>query len=195
MGGGQSTIDILPSYLKTNDMFNYLIIDFDMYNNKNKFCASLITLMDAGQKEEQQYVIGTIVKSQDELNSMCEIITDYYVKKKKIITDAQDILLNTRQIIDAIDKGILCDQFITDRKCPDNTQITIIDGDSTNDLKNSFINYTKKIEVLNDTNRLNKIENIDFDSLEIFRMQLNDIVAAMLKNAQDYYINLLYNNK
>lgn len=195
MGIFSSKPDYLSPFMNVQDLFESLLIDFYNYNDENKFCSGLVALLD-NNVNNGQISEGTIANNERQ-QELCSTITRYYAIKIETIKTAKLMLEKSKKIVDAIEKGHICSDFFDDDKYMCNNErkyYIILPEHIKNDVIRFFLEYMDKIVRLNDINQLNKLENIDFTKVEIYRDTLLKITDYMLTDLKRYYTEIYQNN-
>jgi|LakMenEpi02Apr12_1017379.scaffolds.fasta_scaffold00845_3 hypothetical protein len=182
--------DYITPHLSITALFNSLLDDFYEYNDSNKFCSGLVSLLN-----DNDTLSEGLLANNERQADLCETITKYYSIKIETIKTAQQMIDNSKKIIDALERGEICNDFLKDDKyaCPRSNMTVVLAESVKRSIINVFLEYIDKITRLNDKNNLNRLENIDFTKVVIYKdtlLRLTDELLSMMKN---YYTQITQN--
>jgi hypothetical protein len=191
MGILNSTPDYITPYLSANTLFESLLDDFYEYNDKDKFCSGLVAMLNTGNGAIEEGILANNERQQE----LCNIITKYYSIKIDTIKTAQKMIENSKKIIDALERGQICNDFFKDDRysCPETGVALMVNESVKRSIINVFLDYINKIMQLNDKNQLNRLENIDFTRVVVYKDTILRLTNELLTLLKTYYTQITHN--
>lgn len=180
--------DYLTPYTRVQASLTSMLTSFYRYTNEDYFCSGLVALSSTNINNGIYYQ-GTLAKLND---AACKNIGLHFKQKSIIIQTAKEFLENAKKIVDSIQRGQICRQFIENNyNCGAINYAVLLNDNIKYGIVKIFMEYIDKLEQYIETNKSIDREKADLVKLDIFNKEIMTITGDMLTALQNYYSQII----